>query len=75
MPLGIIIDAFGASRDTRGEVDEDQQSKCFICGIDSSLFDRHGGFDMHIENEHNMWKYVYFMAYLSQKDPQEYNGE
>ena len=28
---GIIIDAFGASRDHRNDVTEDQEGACFIC--------------------------------------------
>ena len=31
---GIIIDAFGASRDKKNDVNIDQENKCFICGCD-----------------------------------------
>jgi len=81
---GIIIDAFGASRDRRKEVEEDQAAKCFICGIEGSRFEtkrprdkndkRHYGFNWHLEHEHNIWNYVYFLAHLSLKDPNEYTG-
>jgi len=81
---GIIIDAFGASRDRRKEVEEDQAGKCFICGIENSRFEtkrpkdkhdtRHYGFAWHLEKEHNQWNYVYFLAHLSLKDPNEYTG-
>jgi len=81
---GIIIDAFGASRDRRKEVEEDQAAKCFICGIEGSRFEtkrpkdkndtRHYGFAWHLDHEHNIWNYVYFLAHLSLKDPNEYTG-
>jgi len=81
---GIIIDAFGASRDHRNDVTEDECSVCFICGIDGSKFDtkrpkdrfdqRHYGFAWHLAHEHNVWHYVYFMAYLSLKPESEYTG-
>jgi inositol 1,4,5-triphosphate receptor type 1/inositol 1,4,5-triphosphate receptor type 3 len=81
---GVIIDAFGASRDHRTEVEEDQAAKCFICGIEGSRFEtkrpkdkndkRHYGFDWHLEHEHNTWNYVYFQAHLKLKNPNDYNG-
>jgi len=81
---GIIIDAFGASRDRRKEVEEDQAAKCFICGIEGSRFEtkrpkdkndtRHYGFAWHLDHEHNIWNYVYFLAHLSLKDPNEFTG-
>jgi hypothetical protein len=72
---GIIIDAFGDSRDHRQEVEEDQENQCFICGIERSRFDKRKGFDWHVKNEHHMWNYIYFLAALRQKDPTEYTGQ
>jgi len=81
---GIIIDAFGASRDHRKEVEENQAGQCFICGIEGSRFEskrpkdkndtRHYGFQWHLDKEHNQWQYVYFLAYLAIKDSSEYTG-
>jgi len=81
---GIIIDAFGASRDHRKEVEENQNGICFICGIEGSRFEtkrpkdkndtRHYGFPWHLEHEHNQWHYVYFLAYLHLKNPNDYTG-
>jgi len=31
-------------------------------------------FEYHIKNEHYMWSYVYYKAYLSWKDETDYNG-
>lgn len=65
---GIIIDGFGASRDARNEVYEDQKNNCFICSLQSSKFERMSrGFDYHVRHEHNMWQYIYLMAYLQLK--------
>jgi len=52
---GIIIDAFGSSRDHRQEVEEDHFNVCFICGIERSKFDMKKGFDWHCTHEHNMY--------------------
>jgi len=81
---GIIIDAFGAARDNRKEVEEDQAAKCFVCGIEGSRFEvkrpkdkndtRKYGFSHHRNNEHNEWNYIYFFAHLFLKDPNEYTG-
>ena len=46
-----------------------------MCSIKSHEFDRHGrGFEHHINHEHNMWNYVYFLLYLDQKDPNDYTS-
>jgi hypothetical protein len=75
--FGIIVDSFAQLREQREGVDTDQQSKCFICGIERNAFDllTPGGFEQHITSEHNMWHYVYFMHYLQVKDEDEFNGQ
>ena len=57
-------------------------SKCFICGIDKTKFDEafqkrgiQKGFELeHIDHEHNMWDYLYFVMHLNHKDETEYTG-
>ena len=72
---GIIIDSFSAARDHRAEVQDNQSSECFVCGLERSKFDREGrGFEFHCHRQHNMWQYVYAMAYLQLKEPTEYTG-
>eukprot|EP01006_Ploeotia_vitrea_P023908 TRINITY_DN56589_c0_g1_i1.p1 TRINITY_DN56589_c0_g1~~TRINITY_DN56589_c0_g1_i1.p1 ORF type:complete len:579 (+),score=47.73 TRINITY_DN56589_c0_g1_i1:24-1739(+) len=76
--FGIIIDTFAELRDQRRFIETDQTMKCFICGIEASVFDRTtsiGGFRNHTENDHNMWTYLYFMHYLKQKPKSELNGQ
>jgi len=72
---GIIIDSFSAARDHRAEVEDNQSSECFVCGLERSKFDREGrGFDFHCSHQHNMWQYVYALAYLRLKESTEYTG-
>ncbi|OQR96552.1 hypothetical protein ACHHYP_15419 [Achlya hypogyna] len=73
---GIIIDAFGELRDHRSSIEKDMESNCFICGIDSLQFQRHGrGFDQHVRHEHNMWQYMFYRQHLNEKAPQDYTGQ
>ena len=73
---GIIIDTFGELRDLRSAIDKDMESKCFICGIESTQFQRYGnGFDTHVREEHNMWQYVFLQQYLAEKEKSEFTGQ
>jgi len=74
--FGIILDTFGVLREQRDFVTHDQESKCFICGLEPSEFDRVPGddFKKHIERDHDMWNYVFFMVHCKYKDPQEHTG-
>lgn len=38
--FGIVIDAFSEIRDEKYAVEEDMKSLCFICGLESSVFDK-----------------------------------
>merc|ERR1711988_1344312 len=73
--FGIIIDTFAAMREVTETKMSDMKSVCFMCGYDRPTLDRSGsGFEQHITKEHNMWKYLYYVVYLLQKDPTEYTG-
>merc|ERR1711871_797046 len=73
--FGIIIDTFSALRDMTESKINDMKTTCFICSIDRYTFDRQGTpFDIHIKQEHNMWKYLYYLVYLKTKDETEYSG-
>merc|ERR1711988_118968 len=73
--FGIIIDTFSAMREMTESKLEDMKTTCFICSIDRYTFDRQGTpFDIHIKQEHNMWKYLYYLVYLNTKDETEYTG-
>jgi len=73
--FGIIVDTFGELRGKRKDKLVDMSEFCFVCGIDRQTFERHGnGFDIHVSKEHNIWHYLYFIVYLTLKEPTEYTG-
>ena len=73
--FGIIVDSFAVLRDKKKDVEEDIMNKCFICDLDRNTFDTYSdGFQKHVKEEHNLWDYVAFIAYLKTKDPTEYTG-
>lgn len=48
---------------------------CFICNINKQEFDRFGdGFEKHIDKDHNLWYYVFYLMHLKSKDQTEYLG-
>eukprot|EP00659_Diplonema_papillatum_P002291 gene2291-3543_t len=77
--FGIIIDTFAELREKREFIDDDQQSKCFVCGMERSVFDREagaqGGFEHHYRSEHNMWTYLLFLHYIKEKPEDELTGQ
>ena len=75
MVAGIIIDEFGALKETLSERVRDMREYCFICGLDRDRLERSkNGFDAHYRVEHNMWNYVFYIAYLTKKPETEYTG-
>jgi hypothetical protein len=74
--FALIVDTFAELRDEKKTMEEDMRTSCFICGIDSSTFDRQGeGFVGHTKGSHNMWQYLYFMHHLRRKDHTEFSGQ
>ena len=73
---GVIIDTFARLREERQVMEDDIRSRCFICGIESTQFDRQGdGFEAHTKQDHNLWFYVYFIHHLFKKDVAELTGQ
>ncbi|KAL4510112.1 hypothetical protein ABPG72_010305 [Tetrahymena utriculariae] len=73
--FGIIIDTFAQLRDEKQKKEEDKKNVCFICGLSRNEFDKvPGGFTIHIEKQHQLWYYVYYIYHLKCKDSTEYNG-
>ena len=72
--LGIIIDTFGELRDAQLENENDRKNICFICQLSSdACMTRNIDFDKHVNEEHNIWNYVYFLAYLYLGNPNNFN--
>ena len=73
---GIIIDSFAQLRDQKAAVERAMAGKCFVCGIESGVFDRYGkGFENHTSYDHYMWNYLFFVHHLKNKPSQEYTGQ
>ena len=75
---GIIIDTFEHLRKKDNNKLKDMEEVCFICGYNREIFDKQsdnkGGFNAHIKKDHYMWNYLYYLAYLNNKDQSEYTG-
>ena len=65
MFLSFIIDTFGDLREKQGDNEEDRINICFICQLSSdACLTRNIDFDKHVNNDHNIWNYIYFLNYL-----------
>lgn len=73
---GLIIDAFGELRDQLESVKDDMESNCFICTMEKSYFDAvPHGFDTHVQQEHNLANYMFFLMHLINKPDTEFTGQ
>lgn len=73
---GLIIDAFGELRDQLESVKDDMESNCFICTMEKGYFDAvPHGFDTHVQQEHNLANYMFFLMHLINKPDTEYTGQ
>jgi inositol 1,4,5-triphosphate receptor type 3 len=72
--FGLIVDSFGALRDETYNYDYDKNNICFICQMskDDCLLNNID-FDNHINNDHNIWNYVYFLCYLHLYDSNNFS--
>jgi len=71
MIFGIILASFAQLREAESKAAEEMSSKCFICSIERTEFDRNAlGFDYHIKHDHNMWNYLYFIVKVMQTEPE-----
>merc|ERR1711998_307809 len=74
---GLIVDNFTSLREEHARRTVHKKNVCFVCGYSRGNFDDLGAsynFEEHISNAHYTWNYVFFIAYLISKDPDEYNG-
>ena len=51
-------------------------NRCYICNLEKMVFDKNaeGGFTKHIDDDHNLWYYVYYLVHLDLKDSSDYSG-
>eukprot|EP00899_Mesostigma_viride_P015861 jgi/Mesvir1/24276/Mv10976-RA.1 len=72
---GQIVDAFGYIRLRKATMAKDLIERCFICSIERHCFGQHpDAFKEHIERDHNPLSYLYFVDYVSSKEPTECTG-
>jgi hypothetical protein len=75
---GIIIDRFGTLREDLAKYTFDLDNYCFICGFDKEIIEKlsksQKGFRDHIKKEHYMWNYLFYIAYIKNKDQTELTG-
>ncbi|GCC26788.1 hypothetical protein chiPu_0005208 [Chiloscyllium punctatum] len=73
--FGVIIDTFADLRSEKQKKEEILKSTCFICGLERDKFDNKTvSFEEHINNEHNIWNYLYFIVLVHVKKKTEYTG-
>ncbi|EAR83298.2 MIR domain protein (macronuclear) [Tetrahymena thermophila SB210] len=69
---GIIIDTFGLLRDEEDQKKRNKKDSCLICSIDRAIIDKvsphNQGFQHHIDVEHNLWNYIFYISYLKEKN-------
>lgn len=71
----IIVDTFATLRGEKQKNEEVLKNSCFVCGLDRSSFEnRTVTFEEHIQTEHNLWHYVYFIVLIKTKSRTELNG-
>ena len=72
---GIIIDSFSQMRDEKESIEDDVQNTCFICNVDREDFESMNiSFEHHIKEEHNLWRYLWYIIYLSERDVTDFDG-
>ncbi|CAH8561358.1 unnamed protein product [Heterobilharzia americana] len=73
--FGVIVDTFAALRQEKQNSEELNKNHCSVCGLHRSAFDHSNtSFDEHVEVDHNVWHYIYFIIYLKTKSVNDLTG-
>ncbi|KAM6977326.1 inositol 1,4,5-trisphosphate-gated calcium channel ITPR3 [Aplochiton taeniatus] len=73
--FGVIIDTFADLRSEKQKKEEILKTTCFICGLERDKFDNKTvSFEEHINVEHNIWHYLYFIVLVREKNKTDYTG-
>ncbi|CAH8540652.1 unnamed protein product [Dicrocoelium dendriticum] len=73
--FGVIVDTFAALRQERQHQEELVRNNCCVCGLQRGVFEKYGrSFGEHVEREHNIWQYVFFIIHLRLKPSTQYTG-
>jgi len=74
---GLMVDTFAATRDEKAERAATWADECFICGFERDEYEGKKlpvDFEMHLSKDHDLWAYVFFLAYLKRRDKTKLNG-
>jgi inositol 1,4,5-triphosphate receptor type 1 len=72
---GIIIDTFAELRGMKQSIESEVLNVCYICNIVREDFEQsESSFADHVQNDHNMWKYLWYIIYLEERSAMEYTG-
>jgi hypothetical protein len=73
---GLIIDSFGELRDRLEAEKEDDETKCFVCGLSRDELDKEAhGFERHVHEEHRKLHYLFFFMHVMEKRGTEHTGQ
>ncbi|XP_019858828.1 PREDICTED: inositol 1,4,5-trisphosphate receptor-like protein A isoform X2 [Amphimedon queenslandica] len=70
--IAILVDRFSEMREKSDKVEEDNESRCFICSIERSMFDK--DFKKHVTKEHNLWDYMRFIIHVKSLPENSHNA-
>eukprot|EP01015_Nassula_variabilis_P018871 TRINITY_DN311_c0_g3_i5.p1 TRINITY_DN311_c0_g3~~TRINITY_DN311_c0_g3_i5.p1 ORF type:complete len:368 (+),score=50.02 TRINITY_DN311_c0_g3_i5:67-1170(+) len=75
---GVIADTFEVLRNEEEERTNDMNNVCYICGFDRDFIQEkmrnQEGFITHVKEDHYLWHYFFYIAYIEVKDKTEYTG-
>jgi len=77
---GLMVDTFSSIREEKEGRADTMENDCFVCGMSRNTYEDFAlpthcpSFDDHLEVDHNIWIYVYYIAYLQSKDETEDSG-
>jgi hypothetical protein len=79
MVAGIIIDNFAKLRKEEMDMIKDMNTICTICGLKKDdiekVYDKYGrSYEDHMQKDHNIFNYIFYIIYLHKKDKTEFNG-
>jgi hypothetical protein len=73
--LGVIIDTFVELRETSDKQNYSKESICFICGATRDELEKDNiNYENHVNTDHSVWNYAFYIIGLSYEDPQELNA-
>lgn len=72
---GIILTVFAQLREAKDELIKDKNNFCFICNKSRDDIEKSGSeFKQHINTNHFLWNYIFYVYVLKAKDQTDYTG-